>query len=137
MIARTTHFRPARTWLAVLFAALVGLPALARAQRLLIPMDDGQSNHLKAYGLTYSAIKVGMQAEWLLNYRGGAFLLPDAPELRRRAGLDGISIETVGDRSSPRSAARWPGGNMESVPLEKAPKIAVYSPPGASRGTTP
>ena len=57
--------------------------ASARAQRLLVPMDDGQTNHLKAYGLTYNAIKTGVQAEWLLNYRGGSFLLPDAPEIRR------------------------------------------------------
>ena len=66
-------------------AAIALAPPTARAQRMLVPMDDGQTNHLKAYGLTYSAIKAGMQAEWLLNYRGGAFLLPDAPELRRRA----------------------------------------------------
>jgi len=131
MIAPTARFRPALTWLAVVLAALVSLPADAHAQRLLIPMDDGQSNHLKAYGLTYSAIKVGMQAEWLLNYRGGAFLLPDAPELRRRAGLDGIAIETVGEPQLAAIRREMAGGNMESVPLEKAPKIAVYSPPGA------
>jgi len=127
MIARIARF----TRLVVAVAALVGSPAAASAQRLLIPMDDGQTNHLKAYGLTYGAIKVGMQAEWLLNYRGGAFLLPDAPELRRRAGLDGIAIETVGDPQLAAIRREISGGNMESVPLEKAPKIAVYSPPGA------
>jgi hypothetical protein len=131
MIALTARHRSALTRLAVVLAALAGAPALASAQRLLIPMDDGQSNHLKAYGLAYSAIKVGMQAEWLLNYRGGAFLLPDAPELRRRAGLDGIAIETVGDPQLAAIRRELAGGNMESVPLEKAPKIAVYSPPGA------
>ena len=95
-------------------------------------MDDGQTNHLKAYGLTYNAIKAGMQAEWLLNYRGGAFLLPDAPELRRRAGLDGITLEPVDDaqlaaiRARDRRRATW-----RAVPLEKAPKIAVYTPPDA------
>ena len=44
------------------------------AQQLLLPMDDGQQNHLKAYGLTYTALKAGMKAEWLLNYRAGSFL---------------------------------------------------------------
>jgi hypothetical protein len=94
-------------------------------------MDDGQTNHLKAYGLTYNAMKTGVQAEWLLNYRGGSFLVPDAPEMRRRAGLDGISIETVSDAQLGAIRREMSGGNMESVPLEKAPKIAVYSPPDA------
>ena len=111
--------------------ALALVPAVAHAQRLLIPMDDGQSNHLKAYGLTYNAIKAGMQAEWLLNYRGGSFLVPDAPEMRRRAGLDGIAIEPVSDAQLGAIRREMSGGNMESVPLEKAPKIAVYSPPDA------
>jgi hypothetical protein len=115
----------------VLLAGLFATPVLAGAQRMLVPMDDGQTNHLKAYGLTYNAIKAGMQAEWLLNFRGGAFLLPDAPELRRRAGLDGISIETVSDAQLAGLRRDMAGGNMESVPLEKAPKIAVYSPPDA------
>ena len=114
-----------------LFVVMAAVPTRAGAQRMLIPMDDGQTNHLKAYGLTYSAIKAGMQAEWLLNFRGGAFLLPDAPELRRRAGLDGISIETVSDAQLAGLRREMAGGNMESVPLEKAPKIAVYSPPDA------
>src|SRR3954469_6085459 len=88
-----------RTAAMALVAALsiATVSSTAHAQRMLIPMDDGQTNHLKAYGLTYGAIKAGMQAEWLLNYRGGAFLLPDAPELRRRASLDGISLEPVSD----------------------------------------
>jgi hypothetical protein len=94
-------------------------------------MDDGQTNHLKAYGLTYSAIKSGSQAEWLLNYRGGAFLLPDLPELRRRAALDEISTERVSDDQLAAIRREMAGGNMESVPLEKAPKIAVYTPPDA------
>ena len=131
MIDRITAGGRTLARLVVLVAALLGAPALARAQRLLVPMDDGQSNHLKAYGLTYSAIKAGMQAEWLLNYRGGSFLLPDAPELRRRAGLDGIAIETVSDAQLGGIRREMAGGNMESVPLEKAPKIAVYSPPDA------
>ncbi|MEP6621514.1 MAG: asparagine synthetase B, partial [bacterium] len=117
----------------VSYAILLLMPALsARAQRLLIPMDDGQTNHLKAYGLTYNAMKTGVQAEWLLNYRGGAFLLPDAPEIRRRAALDGISTEPVTDAQLASIRREMANGNMESVPLEKAPRIAVYTPPEAS-----
>ncbi|MFL5607968.1 MAG: asparagine synthetase B [Gemmatimonadaceae bacterium] len=115
-------------------AVLVLVVAAVRplhAQRLLVPMDDGQTNHLKAYGLTYGAIKTGLQAEWLLNYRGGAFLLPDAPELRRRAALDGISTEPMNDAQLAALRREMAGGNMESVPLEKAPRIAVYTPPDA------
>ena len=116
------------------FAALLLIataPSAVRAQRLLIPMDDGQTNHLKAYGLTYYAMKTGVQAEWLLNYRGGSFLLPDAPELRRRAALDGISTESVNDAQLGALRKEMSSGNMESVPLEKSPRIAVYTPQDA------
>src|ERR1700737_2884322 len=111
-------------------ALLLAVPMLSpQAQRVVIPMDDGQTNHLKAYGLTYNSVKTGVQAEWLLNYRGGAFLLPDVPELRRRAALDGISIEPVSDAQLAAIRREIATGNMESVPLEKAPRIAVYKPP--------
>jgi hypothetical protein len=125
-----TAVRTVATALVAALAIALASPT-AQAQRMLVPMDDGQTNHLKAYGLTYSAIKAGMQAEWLLNYRGGAFLLPDAPELRRRASLDGISLEPVSDAQLAAIRREIAGANMESVPLEKAPKIAVYSPPDA------
>src|SRR5205814_7278843 len=98
------------------------------AQRLLVPMDDGQQNHLKAYGLTYTAIKAGASAEWLLNYRGGSFLLADTPELRRQAGLAGITIEPMDDGKLAQLRAQIAANNMESVPLEKAPRIADYRP---------
>jgi hypothetical protein len=105
--------------------------AKANAQHLIVPMDDAQTNHLKAYGLTYNAIKAGMKAEWLLNYRGGAFLLPDTPELRRRAALDGISVEGLDPGGLANIRGEIAGANMDAVPLEKAPKIAVYTPPDA------
>ena len=58
-------------------------------------MDDAQSDHLKAYGVAYRAIQAGLKAEWLLNYRGGAFLVPDADALRRDAALNGVRTEPV------------------------------------------
>ena len=115
----------------LLLAASLLIPAVAQA-KLLVPMDDAQANHLKAYGLTYNALKAGMKAEWLLNYRGGAFLLPDTPELRRRAGLDGISIEPVDDGQVGAIRSEIASSNMDAVPLEKAPRIAVYTPPEAT-----
>jgi hypothetical protein len=105
--------------------------ASVRAQRLIVPMDDNQQNHLKAYGLTYNAIKAGTTAEWLLNYRGGAFLLADTPELRRQAALAGITVEPVDNAALSKIRAEIASNNMESVPLEKAPKVAVYTPPDA------
>src|SRR3954464_14187482 len=111
-------------------AALLMAPSLY-AQRLLVPMDDGQTNHLKAYGLTYNAMQTGVQAEWLLNYRGGAFLLSDLPQLRRRAALDRNAIEPLGAAQVEAVRREIAGGNMETVPLEKAPRIAVYTPPEA------
>ncbi len=114
--------------IALVFVLAFGSAQGARAQNLLIPMDDGQRNHLKAYGVTYLALKTGQKAEWLLNYRGGAFLLPDVPDLRRRAALDGVSVEAMSDASLAAARAEIAGANMDVVVLERAPKIAIYRP---------
>jgi hypothetical protein len=111
-----------------LAAALLGGASVARAQMLLVPMDDGQRNHLKAYGLVYNALKDGQRAEWLLNYRGGSYFLPDLPELRRRAALAGVSVEPIDGGAVASLRREIAGGNMDAVPLEKAPKIAIYTP---------
>ena len=111
------------SWVLLLVAVLP-----LRAQNLLIPMDDGQRNHLKAYGLAYLALKTGQKAEWFLNYRGGSFLLPDVPDIRRRASLDGISVEPMNDASLAAARTEIAGGNMDVVVLERAPKIAIYRP---------
>jgi hypothetical protein len=116
---------------ALAFVALAASSAHLAAQHLLVPMDDAQQNHLKAYGLTYNAIKAAVPAEWLLNYRGGSFLLGDTPELRRQAALAGITTEPVDDARLGQIRSEIASKNMESVPLEKAPKIAVYTPPDA------
>ena len=112
--------------LAVLFLMS---PLRLPAQHLLVPMDDDQQNHLKAYGLTYNALKAGMKGEWFLNYRGGAFLLPDTPELRRQATLDGVTVEAMDGGTLAGVRAQIAAGNMEAVPLEKAPRVAIYTPP--------
>jgi len=103
--------------------------SIAGAQHLLIPMDDAQQNHLKAYGLTFNALKAGNRAEWFINYRGGSFLLPDAPDLRRLATLAGITLEPLDNGRLSQIRAEIASGNMDAVTLEKAPKIAIYTPP--------
>ena len=119
---------PARWMLACALAAALIAPA-ARAQHLLVPMDDAQANHLKAYGVTFTALVDGVRSEWLLNYRGGSFLLPDVPNLRRAAALAGVSFEAVGPDRVQEMRREISEGNMDAVPLEKAPRIAVYTPP--------
>ncbi len=115
--------------------AFLGLTAAAMvtaplgAQHLLLPMDDAQQNHLKAYGITFNALKAGFKAEWLLNYRGGAFLLPDVADVRRRAALEGVTVIALDDGAVAGLRAELAGGNMEAVPLEKAPRVAIYTPP--------
>ncbi len=113
--------------LAVLGLALAAIPV--RAQHVLVPMDDEQGNHLKAYGLMFSALKDGLRGEWLLNYRGGSFLLPDVQSLRRRAAIDGVTLLGVDNATLAGVRAEIASANMDAVPLEKAPRIAVYTPP--------
>ncbi|MCH2465846.1 MAG: hypothetical protein MK237_08080, partial [Gemmatimonadetes bacterium] len=104
----------------------------AAAQSLLVPMDRLQENHLRAYGLTYWTLEQGEKAEWLLNYRGGSFLLPDLPVVRREAAYRGVSITGVDAPAEARIRAMIEGANMEAVPLERAPKVAIYTPPNST-----
>jgi hypothetical protein len=94
-------------------------------------MDDSQSDHLKAYGVTYRTIQAGLQAEWLLNYRGGSFLIPDEVAIRRDAGLAGVRVEPVTLDAISAIRGEMGATNADSVPLEKPPKVAVYVPPNA------
>jgi hypothetical protein len=98
---------------------------------LLVPMDDSQTDHLKAYGLAYKMLKAGAKVYWLLNYKCGSFATDDSREFELKARLDGVEIAHI-------STQEWAGvldvienGNMERVTLEKAPRIAVYTPPTA------
>jgi hypothetical protein len=99
---------------------------------LLIPMDDTQSDHLKAYGLAYRVVHEGVKAEWLLNYQGGAFLLPDGDAIRREAALNGVRAEPLDGGRVTSIRGEIEANNMDAVPLEKAPKVAVYAPPNAA-----
>jgi len=109
-------------------ALTASLAGSANAQYLLIPMDDKQADHLKAYGLTYWSLEQKLTSEWLLNYRSGSFLLMDRPEVRREAGLRGVTYEPLNASQVAMVRSTIEEGNMESIILEKAPKIAVYTP---------
>lgn len=103
------------------------------ASFVLIPMDaESQKNHLKAYGITYWVLEKQLKAQWLLNYRGGSFLLPDFDELQRECQIRGVSFEVISDAkaASILEEISSPSQNMEAIPLEKAPKIVVYTPYG-------
>ena len=104
----------------------------AAGPALLVPMDDGQSNHLKAYGITYRSLQRGGSAEWLLNYRGGSFLLTDDDETRREAALDGVDVEAVSPGRDVEIRGVIAANNMDAIPLDKAPTVAVYVPPSAA-----
>ncbi len=104
-----------------------------KANFILLPMDETtQKNHLKAYGITYWCLDKKYKASWLLNYRGGSFLLPDAAEIRKECQIRGVSFEVLSDAEANQilDEISSPSQNMETVVLEKAPKIAVYTPKG-------
>ncbi|MGB1137258.1 MAG: asparagine synthetase B [Flavobacteriaceae bacterium] len=100
---------------------------------LLIPMGpDDQAQHLKAYGITYWVLAQDVKTQWLLNYRGGAFLMPDFDALRKECRIRGVDFELISDQQANQilNAISSPSQNMEAVLLEKAPKVAVYAPEG-------
>jgi hypothetical protein len=105
--------------------------SFSRATQLLVPMDDSQSNHLKAYGIAYWTLENNVTIEWLLNYRGGSFLMPHLKSLEEELIIRGVKYEVLADGqvNQIRSQIANPEVNMEIVQLEKAPKIAVYTPP--------
>jgi hypothetical protein len=114
-----------------LFLLLLIFSSQLKATQLLVPMDESQTNHLKAYGLAYWTLENGVTIEWLLNYRGGSFLMPHLTLIEEELILRGIRYEVLaeGQVNQIRSQIATPDVNMEIVQLEKAPKIAVYTPP--------
>jgi len=103
---------------------------MSPAQFILIPMDLSQNDHLKAYGIAYGILKQGINVEWLLNYRGGSFLFTDSPTFQETCRLRGVTFETKSNVQVNAIYAEIENHNMDRVLLEKAPLIAVYSPPG-------
>tara|TARA_R110002020_G_scaffold475258_1_gene709275 strand:- start:5108 stop:6421 length:1314 start_codon:yes stop_codon:yes gene_type:complete len=115
----------------ILGLVLLFLPFVSLASSILIPMDaETQKNHLKAYGITYWVLTKQQKVQWLLNYRGGAFLLPDGDAIRKECQIRGVSFEILSDGQVAEilDSIESPSQNQDAVILEKAPKIAVYSP---------
>ena len=103
------------------------------ASYILIPMDaEGQKNHLKAYGISYWVLNKQQNVKWLLNYRGGSFLIPFIDSVEKECLIRGVSYEVISSEKAESilKEIQSPSKNMDAVTLEKAPKIAVYSPNG-------
>ena len=119
-----------RKWIAalVLLVATTG----AWASRILVPMDQSQANHLKAYGVAFWVLENGVEVEWLLNYRGGSFLMPNIAEIENECVIRGVSYQVIADVQASQILTEIadPEVNMERVKLEVSPKVAVYSPDG-------
>lgn len=99
---------------------------------LLIPMDDVQKNHLKSYGIAFWVLQHNQDIHWLLNYRGGSFLLPFNPEIKSECQIRGVSFEILSDAQTSQILDKIASTevNMDAVKLQKPPKMAVYSPKG-------
>ena len=121
---------PKRNSYLVLALFLACIPA--QASQLLVPMDETQTNHLRAYGLAYWALDPPRQipVEWLLNYRGGSFLIRETAQSQTQARRLGVSCVAVSEAEAGRIHQEIAAGNMEVILLEKAPKVCVYTPPG-------
>ena len=113
-----------RTILIFIFFSQFGLP-----QKILIPMDQSQKNHLRAYGAAFWTLEQKINVEWILNYKGGAFMIDSYPEVERECRVRGISYEIIGTEKTLIIYNEVETNNMDVVLLEKAPKIAIYTPP--------
>ncbi len=109
---------------------LVLLSCISQAAYILIPMDLEQKNHLKSYGIAYWCLQKDVEVHWLLNYRGGSFMTKYAKQIETECTIRGVSYEVIADAKSTAILTEIsnPEVNMEDVKLEKAPKVAVYSP---------
>ena len=116
----------------IVILALTLLGSTSYAGMLLIPMDESQQNHIKSYGIAYWVLEQKLPIEWLLNYRGGSFLMDNIPSIQKKCTERGVSFQVIADAQVDaiyREIAD-PEVNMEKVKLEVAPKIAVYTPLG-------
>ncbi|MFC1733999.1 asparagine synthetase B [candidate division KSB1 bacterium] len=116
-----------------LLLVLILFTLKVNAAYILIPMDEVQKNHLKAYGIAYWTLQHEIEVSWLLNYRGGSFMCPFYKSIEEECVIRGISYEIIADvqASAIIQQIAQPEVNMDEVKLHKAPKIAVYSPKNA------
>ena len=103
----------------------------AKSIQVLIPMDEMQKDHLKSYGIAYWVLEQDVEVKWLLNYRGGSFLMQYLPEIENECVVRGVSFQTITDVQAAAilNEIAEPDVNQDAVSMNKAPKIAVYAPP--------
>jgi hypothetical protein len=114
----------------ILTGILLILTIQAQASYILLSLDHGQKNHLKAYGIAYWVLGNGVEVNWLLNYKGGSFMFPYSQKFENESLIRGVSYEVISDAQAAHilDEIASPDVNMDAVKLEKPPKIAVYSP---------
>lgn len=114
----------------VIITFLLVCSNLVRANQILIPMDETQTNHLKAYGIAYWILRSETEVDWLLNYRGGSFMCEYVPAIQNELMIRGVSYQVISDAQANQILAEIasPALNYDVMKLEKYPKIAVYSP---------
>ncbi len=112
----------------ILTLMICACPAI-NAQRILIPMDTTQTDHLKAYGVAFWVLTEGGTVEWLLNYRAGSFMCDNYKGLEDRLLTRGVTYEEVTSDQADAIYRTIEVENMEKALLEKAPAVAIYSPP--------
>ncbi|MFT5515745.1 MAG: hypothetical protein ACI80V_001873 [Rhodothermales bacterium] len=125
-----TRRTPLVTIFAVLFLLSVGIPVASFGQDILVPMDETQSDHLKAYGVAFWTLQRGTEVDWLLNYRGGSFLIVAEPDILNELRIRGVSFQTLSGAQTATMLAEIEreDSNTSTVRLQKPPRIAVYAP---------
>lgn len=115
-----------KVWIGLLLVSILPL----KADYLLVPMDELQSDHLKAYGIAFWVIQQGSEVDWLLNYRGGSFMFPLQDVFEKELKIRDVTYDRITDVASARiiKEVTSEGVNMDVMKLEKAPRVAVYSP---------
>lgn len=116
----------------IIYLSFLIITSLFPQNKILIYMDLQQADHLKAYGITFHALQDGLIADWLLNYRGGSFLIDYSDKIANECRIEGVSFDIINSSKTIEiySFVQSEDQNMDVVRLEKAPKIAVYVPPG-------
>ena len=122
-------FLKIRILLMVIIGFLLSTYSVGFSQKLLIYMDLKQEDHLKAYGIAFWALEHSINVEWLLNYRGGSFMMDHYPAVERELRVRGVSFDMISGSDASQIYAKIEQENMDVILLEKAPKIAIYAPP--------
>jgi hypothetical protein len=114
-----------------IFLILLLFTFQAKSIQIIIPMDETQKDHLKSYGIAFWVLEKDVEVKWLLNYRGGSFLMEHHSEIENECVIRGVSFETIVDAQANAilNEIAQPDVNQDAVAMNKAPKIAVYSPP--------